>query len=126
MSYPPDEMFYGFEACGLAVRGRIEGWSGALVKQADLTSISYKIFDLDNFNEITGSGALVVADVIFDEEQESAAWPYADGYNFLTVLPATCFPVGGHLYRSEFIFTPAAGEPYAVPVMIHARDLLTY
>ncbi len=110
-----------WEDCGSLVLARIVGWTGALVTQATLDTITYKVFDLDNNRQQTGSDTLNKAAVIFDTAQEDGSWPYDDGYNFRFLLPASCFPTGGHKYRVEFIFTPVGAdtEPFAV-----VRDLL--
>ena len=119
--------WHGFEDCGCGVFARILNWADALLTQAATTSITYKVFDLDNNNAQTGTGTLTVADVVYDTAQTGGGWPYDDGYNFRYVLPASCFPTGGHKYIAELIFTPAGADPqpFAVVYEIIARKLLT-
>jgi len=116
------------ESCGVTYMARIVGDDGALVTQATFGggSIAYKVFDTDNGNAETGSGTLTVADVVFNTVQTDDAWPYDDGYNVRYVLPASCFPVGGHLYRVELIYTPGVGERFADAFDLYALDLLSY
>lgn len=112
-----------FEDCGGLVMARILGWTGALVTQATFDSITYKVFDQDRGRQQTGSGTLELAAVVFDTEQNDGSWPYDDGYNFRVLLPATCFPIGGHNYRAEFYFQPTVGEPFALAASIIAAAL---
>lgn len=124
MNWPENPVFYGYEDCGIVVMGRLLGWDGSLITQATIDSIAHKVVDLDANNTETASGALVVADVVYDAGQNDGSWPYDDGYNFRYLIPAAAFPTGGHRYSAEFTFTPTGAEnqPFALDVEILARN----
>jgi len=111
------------EDCGAAVMARLLGWDGSLVTQATVSSIAYQVFDLDAALLQTAAGALVVADTVYDTEQTGGGWPYSDGFNFRAVLPASAFPTGGHQYQVEVVFTPVAGEVFAIRRVIVTETL---
>jgi hypothetical protein len=105
---------------------RVEDWDGTLLLQAGTGSITYKVFRQDsNANTETGTGTLVIADVIFDTAQTDSGWPYDAGFNFKTLLPASAFPTGGRTYRIEIIITPSGSEPFPVVFDAFAQNLLT-
>jgi len=101
-----------------------ENWDGALLLQAYLGTITYKVFRTDT-NAQTGTGSLTVSAVVFDTAQTNSGWPYSDGFNFKFLLPASCFPVGGIAYRVEFIVTPTGLEPFPIVFRAFAQNLLT-
>jgi len=86
---------------------------GNCAKQADLSSITLKVFDIsiDPPTEIL-SATLTISSVIFDSLQTDATWvPVVDstGYNFRYIVPTTAFPTGDHKYRVEVKFTTTGG-----------------
>lgn len=122
------QTWWAWKNSGLQIMARIEGWDGTLITQATITGIKYHVFDLATKKRITAAGgvALTVADVVYDTAQTDSGWPYSDGFNFATILPATCFPNGGRDYRVEVIFDPASGEDFpAVWKRVHAQDLMS-
>lgn len=122
--YPEIPIYYTNEDCGALSLARVRGWTGALVTQATLSSIAYKVVDLDAAATVTASGTLTISAVIFDTAQTDGSWPFSDGYNFRWLIPASAFPTGGHRYAVEFTFTPVAPEnqPFAVDFEIRARN----
>lgn len=102
------------------------GHEGFPVKQAQVLAITYKVFDRDDGDAITASGALTVADVVFDALQTDAVW-YQDssGYNFLHSVPASAFPTGDHKYRIEYVITLAGGSVTHLLIEDLARGILT-
>jgi hypothetical protein len=126
MTRRPRQIWHIFAKCGTLALARITGWTGALVTQATIVSIAYKVFDLTNSKTETGAGAPAPADVLFDVAQQDGSWPYDDGYNFRFLLPASCFPHGGHRYRAEFVFTPAGvdSQPFAIVEEMIAENLI--
>lgn len=78
------------------------------VLQADLSSVTYKVFRKGSETP-TSSGTLVIADVIYDTLQTGTIWTVdTTGYNFLTLLPAAAFPDPGS-YTAEVKFTQTGG-----------------
>jgi len=122
---PTLDLKYVWEDSGCCVLGRLTGFDGELIKQADLTSISCKIFDADANRLETADLTPAVADTVYDAAQTSAAWPYDDGYNFRHLLPATAFPTGGHKYRVEYLVDPASAdeENFHCVLEVYARNL---
>lgn len=86
---------------------------GNWVKQPDLASIAYQVFDESNANaEVTGGPQSVnIAGAVLDTPvTDTALWTIDDkGYNFIYDLPPTCFPTGEHIYRVEFKFVFNSG-----------------
>ena len=96
------------DATGVAGEGN---WA----EQADLSTITYRVFDETDSNvEVTaGAQSVTIATSLADTPVTgtSALWDRdPTGYNFTHNLPATCFPTGGHLYRVEYKFTFADGS----------------
>jgi len=119
------QTWWGWENSGLQIMARIEGWDGALITQATLTTITYYVYDLETKEQVA-TDTLTIASVVYDTAQTDSGWPYSDGFNFATILPATCFPNGGRDYRVEVIFDPATGEDFpAVWKRVHAQDLMS-
>lgn len=87
---------------------------GSFLKQADLTSISYAVYDLDSATPTTavvGSSLTVSAVIVDTPVLTDVLWtldPY--GYNFLHDIAAAAFPTGGHRYRAEYKFTTTGSK----------------
>ena len=82
---------------------------GKLVKMADLSSITIKVFNIsaDPPTE-TYTATLTISAVIFDSLQTDATWvPTVDstGFNFSADIPASAFPTGDQKYRAEVKYT---------------------
>lgn len=118
--------FQAWEDCGLQCLARVENWDGDLILQADLGTITYKVFDTTTNTE-TGTGSLTVANVIFDTAQTNSGWPasFSAGFNFKFLLPATAFPIGDRHYRIEFLVTPTSSQPFPIVFRAFAQNLLT-
>ena len=104
-------------ASGLTVAGLIHGQAGTNITQDTLTSISWKVTrylaDGVTPDTTTGSGSLVVADVVFDVPvTDDPRYTKTGGYNFLTTIPATAFLVGGFRHKIAIGFVPVTGEPF--------------
>lgn len=95
-----------------------------LLKQADTSTVSVAVFDLQSStpDTVTYSASLTVSAVIFDTLQTD--WDVDSvGYNFKHTIPTTAFPTGGHVHRAEYKITTTGGtvmwaryEGPAVPV----------
>ena len=118
-----------WEDSGASLMARVVGQDAANITQASLTGIAYKTFDLDGLTPGTAidSGALVVADVVFDTLQTSdSRWTLdSTGFNFLdtTAAAAANLPTGDHRYRVEYVFDPASGENFTVVFSLYARAI---
>lgn len=118
-----------WEDSGATCMARVVGQDAANITQASLTAIAYKVFDLDGLTPgtATDSGALVVADVVFDTVKtpdDDARWTEdSTGYNFLdtTAGKAANLPTGDHRYRIEYVFDPDSGEDFTVVFSLYAR-----
>jgi hypothetical protein len=109
---------------------RIVGHSGANVLQADLNTIKYTVYLLDDQNSdnrtaVDGHAnvALTIAEVIFNTLQTDAVWTVdATGYNFrheLNVSAHQAFAVAGRRYLVEYQLTPAVGQVILVRFRIN-------
>ena len=102
---------------------------GVAVVQADISAISYSVFDHSALGDPVVGGhdgvALTVADVVFDTLQTDARWTKdATGYNFRHAIAGTAFPTGGHRYRIEYTFTPISGNAWIVAVDVDATAVM--
>ncbi len=100
---------------GATVAGLVQGQLGTPITQASLSAISYQVVRLDNagVETVTGSGTLTIADVVFDTAQTGdPRYPLSGGFNFMAVIPASCFAVGGRTHRIEVTFVPVSGENF--------------
>jgi hypothetical protein len=110
---------------------RVVGAAGAVVTRADIASIKYSIYlldddDPDSQTAVTGHVAvsLSVSAVIFDTLQTDALWTKdAVGYNFKHVMAVAehpAFAAAGRSYRVVYELTPAAGQVILVRFRVHA------
>lgn len=116
-----------FEDGGYTMMSRILGASASAIVQADISSISISVFDLDNSNSTAQAAtALTVSSVVFNTLQTDARWTKdSTGYNFRYTIPASTFATGEHNYLAEVKFTPASGEVFWVKRKIYAHGVLT-
>ena len=85
---------------------RILGLDGAYLQQADVSSIAYTVYDLDNASAQVTTGTFTPSSTIYDTLQTGQIWTQDElGYNFKATLPAACFPTGNRRYRLVFSFT---------------------
>jgi len=100
---------------GRAGQGAATGVKGEgnWVRQADLSTIAYQVFDESNNNaEVTdGPRSVAISGAVLDTPETSTALWTLDtvGYNFLHDLTPDCFPIGGHVYRVEYKFVFGSG-----------------
>ena len=102
------------EDSGASFMARIYGNDGAVIVQASISSIAYKVFNFKTSKTAPVSeGALTVSSVVFDTLQTDARWTEdSTGYNFRWDAPATIFTTGGDVYLIEIKFTPASGAVF--------------
>ncbi len=100
---------------GLTVAGLVQGQAGTNITQATLTSVTYTVTrtNWDGTTTITGTNTLTVSSVVFDTAQTAdPRYTKAGGYNFLAVLPATCFVQPGRFHTVEILFVPVSGQQF--------------
>lgn len=98
-----------FEDATAVFVSRMQAADGDPAVQADVSSISYAVYDRKLGTEVI-SGTLTVSSVVYDTLQTGSIWTRDDvGYNFKYALPTTAFPTGGRSYRVEFKWTFADG-----------------
>lgn len=99
---------------------------GYAAKQANLTSITYAVFNLTTGDTTaTSSGTVTIASAVYDTLQESPVWSGEKGFNFLHVVPPAAFPTGGHKYVVEYKVTYSGGAVGWVICEGQARGVLT-
>jgi hypothetical protein len=84
---------------------------GKFIKQADVSTITYEIFDLEAPTTVAFSGTLLAANVILDTVVTSnEIWTKdSTGYNFKHDLAASNFPNGGVTVLVEYTVTLSGG-----------------
>ncbi len=100
---------------GATVAGLVQGNAGTAITQASLTSIAYAVYRVDSpgIEVTTGTGTLTISAVVFDTPQLlDPRYTLSGGFNFLAVIPASCFQVAGAVHRIEVTFTPVTGEVF--------------
>lgn len=106
--------------------GYVTGPTGAALDQADISSISYSVFERDTGTVVLSSTSLTVSSVIFDTLQTPAIWTRDDtGYNFRHDAPATTMPHGGRWYKFEYKFNLASGGAVYAVFEVYVKKLLT-
>ncbi len=123
---PSTEKFSIWQSSGALCLSLVNGWDGAPITAAEISSIAWAVYDIDARTQVS-SGSLIPSLVLSDTPKFDAGWPYAEaGYNFAFCLPHTCFPNGGRRYRAEFVYTPISGEPFAdVFANLYAQKLFS-
>jgi hypothetical protein len=89
---------------------------GNWLQQADVSTITCKVFDLNSETPTTAivePSVTVSTDVLDTPVTSTTIWTRdTTGYNFLHDLSATAFPTGGHDYRVEYKATLANGTVF--------------
>ena len=105
--------WYVNEGTSLTLLGRLLGHDGAAMAKADVTSIGWAIYDVNDSASavIADTPAIVVDDVMYDALQTAdARWTVdSTGFNFAWPAPATIVPDGGKTYHVQLTVTPASG-----------------
>lgn len=107
----------------IALMDRVKNINGALITQASVSSLSYKVYACLSEDEVVdGSGEQVgttttltpVSDYVFDTLQTAAPWDADEtGYNLRIDLPGTARPAPGW-HRVEITITPTSGSAYTL------------
>ena len=104
---------------------RVAGANAVNIVQADIASIKYTVYLLDEDDEDSQTAivghidvALTVASIIYNTLQTDARWSKdATGYNFAHVLDVStdeAFAVAGQSYRVIYELTPTSGQAILV------------
>ena len=100
---------------------RIVGVDGENITQADIATIRYSVYllddqDADSRTAVTGHSqvTLPVYQVVYNSLQQDATWTVDSiGYNFRHVLDVTAqpaFAAAGRRYLIEYALTPLSGQ----------------
>ncbi|MGW8256757.1 MAG: hypothetical protein ACWGMZ_04655 [Thermoguttaceae bacterium] len=119
-----------FKNGSATMMARIVGSDAANITQADIATINYSVYllddqDADNRTTVTGHSQvnLPVYQVVFDTLQTDATWTVDTiGYNFrheLDVSVDPAFAVAGRRYLIEYVLTPVAGQVILVRFRIN-------
>jgi len=110
-----------FKNGSVTLMARIVGAAGVNILPADVTTVTYTVFllddqDPDSRTAIAGHTAvpLMAANVIFSTLQTDALWTVdTTGYNFRHVLDVSAHPaftIAGRRYLVEFQLHPVVGQ----------------
>jgi hypothetical protein len=119
-----------FKNGSVTLLARIVGASGSNIVPADVYTVKYTVYLLDDQNPDNRTAvadhadvALTVADVLFATLQTDPSWTAdATGYNFrhvLDVLTHQAFTVAGRRYLVEYQLTPTVGQTILVRFRIN-------
>jgi hypothetical protein len=119
-----------FKNGSITLLARVVGPNAAAVVQADILSIRYTVYLLNDRNpddrvavEGHANASLAVADVVFSTLQTDAIWTVdAIGYNFRHVLDVSAhqaFAIAGRRYLIEHRLAPADGQAMIVRFRIN-------
>jgi len=114
-----------FQQGTATLMARLVGADAAAIVQADIASIEYSVFLLDDSvpssrTVVTGHDgeSLAVADVIYDALQTDARWTVdSTGYNFrhtIDVSSNEAFETAGRRCLVEYRLTPTSGQVIVV------------
>jgi len=85
---------------------------GRYLKRADISSITYAVWDDDNLTTAVATGIVTISSSVFDTPQTNSddpIWKYSHGFNFRHDLGPSNFPTGDHTYTVEYKITGAGG-----------------
>lgn len=98
---------------------------GSDVQQADVSSISWEVFNAETQASVS-SGSLTVSDVVFDTLQTNDLWSYdGSGYNFRHQVAQSVLTSPGR-YRFEHLFTLSTGNAFFIePFVVTVNEVWT-
>jgi hypothetical protein len=106
---------------------RIRAEDGSYPVQADISTVTCKVFDLDTSTEISPAPTFTAASTVFDTLQTSdPRWTVdATGFNFAAKLAGSNFPEGDTTYQVEIKITPVSGNAFYVVYDLDTFNLLS-
>lgn len=113
----------GWQGVDTTFAAHVQSPPGTDILKATIASIAYSVKEMigPQQNTSTGSGPLVVNDVVFDTLQTptlNPSWTQDNiGYNFKATIAGATFPDAGD-YVVKFLFTPTGGGT-AFPVLFY-------
>ena len=119
---PHAETWYTYQGKPLEYKARWLDSAGSLLQQADVSAITYRVYDTHTGQQ-SATGTPVVSASVYDTAQTDSDWPYDSGFNLKFTLPGTSFPSGNRLYQVEVLLTLADGNTAADTIQVHARNL---
>ena len=105
-----ENQFTGYEDSTISLMSRFEV-DGANGVQADVSSITVKAWDTNDFDNTVLSATPAAASVVFDTLQTDGRWNVDDtGYNFRYDVADTAMVTAGSTYRFEAVVTTSGGK----------------
>ncbi len=103
--------------------GRVTGTDGNPIVQSDVSSIAYEIFRVRGGRKTSiASGALVIADVVFNTLQLDARWDVDTiGYNFRWQVLSNVLTEPRTKYLARAVFTAGTNEDFRVEWEVPTR-----
>ena len=112
------------EDSAFAVLARVHA-NGANITQADVTSMTYSIYPIQNDTAHTDAAALTVSDLIYDTLQKDGRWTKdSTGYNLRHDIAYTVFTTPGvYELRYDFVMADASQFRMLLDDPITIRDV---
>ena len=113
---------------GFSIMARLLGQDAAVVKQAGISGITCKVFDLDSATPTTATvtPSISAGSNIYDTLQTDARWTRdSKGYNFRHDAAASICNVGDHTFLFEYLFDPSSGQDFWLRVRCYAVSVIT-
>lgn len=118
-----------WEDTGAVLMARIHNYDDTYIMQADLSSITYSIFNTnldptDAGYTVVDESGLTISSVIFDTLQTDNGWsPDTTGYNFKMTIGDDVFTTGNTNYLVEITFNQSSTPRIKVPFDIYAKPI---
>ena len=119
-------VFWVNEGTSPTVMGRFLIHDGSVAQQADITSVGYKVYDVDDPSSVIIEDAAVdVSAVFYDTLQTDSRWTLdSTGFNFAWAAPVTACPDGGKTYIAQFTTQPDVGAVIKDAVELKTRNFV--
>jgi len=104
--------------------GRFLIHDGSVAQQADITSVGYKVYDVDDPSSVIIEDAdVTVSTVFYDSLQTDSRWTLdSTGFNFAWAAPVTACPDGDKTYIVQFTTQPDVGAVIKDAVELKTRN----
>lgn len=99
--------------------------SGAPIVQADVSSISVKVFDAGEASQVGSTYTPTVSAVVYNTLQTDSRWSEdTTGYNLAIALAGSYWPTAGR-YQAEVKITPVSGDAFYVVFALEALNIFS-